>query len=432
MSQLTSFDSHFEYSNLLKVFGELKRRRFDFKKRGPRISPGADRVDLRQFERDLEKHIRAMSRKAVQGRYTFSIALGVDIPKAPGSDDTRPISMNTIRDSIIQRSLYDYLYPVVETRMEDCVYGYRANRSAQGAIGRIRKNLSEGLRFIFDADFTGFFDNVDHELLLNMVGRLGIDERAERLILRYLRTGRADSEMTKTLRDSAAKSLPKLRAPHRSVGVPQGGVLSGLLSNLYLSEFDAQLVRDHRGYVRYADDFVVCCANGEECAIVNTEVRELVPLLKLTLNDKKTRTCVHADDGIDFLGFRVSSGGLSVKESNVRKFKDRIRSLVRAQHMRRNSDSALRNLICFLNFKIRGPDAEACDILRGVGIAHPELRSWIGFFRIIDDTNQLRSLDRWIRSEISRFMWRRYRRRVRFAEMRSAGLISLVSQYYRL
>src|SRR5207247_8177662 len=104
------------------------------------------------------------------------------------------------------------------------------------------------------------------------------------------------------------KSSKQLPVPEvrRERGVPQGGVLSGLLSNLYLSGFDRAVLNLFKGYVRYADDFVICCESAESCTEAGKLVTQQLGDLKLSLNTEKTDPCRHAERGVDFLGFRIS------------------------------------------------------------------------------------------------------------------------------
>src|SRR5690606_6113997 len=112
------FDELFTPEMLEGEFERLRQRRFDVIRDRPRILTGADGIALQDFVRDQDKHLRAISRKVIQGRYTFSPFRGVDIPK-PGSKETRPISIGTIRDTVVQRALYGYLYPRVDPLLTD-------------------------------------------------------------------------------------------------------------------------------------------------------------------------------------------------------------------------------------------------------------------------------------------------------------------------
>ena len=248
--------------------------------------------------------------------------------------------------------------------------------------------------------------------------------------------GRGDDTISPDQQAPVPPRLPgqqqKFRAPIRDKGVPQGGVLSGLLSNLYLSQFDSAVTAQFPGYVRYADDFVICCETQVLCEQAKALVDGELVHLKLELNARKTRNCVSASNGIDFLGFRLDDRRIRVRGPNIHKFKDRITRVIQSQEVHRNPEVTLRRLVYRLNYKICGPNEEQQDRLRTIlGVRHPHRRCWIGFFRVVTDIDQIRRLDRWVRREVSEFMWRRLHRRVRYKELADAGLRSLVSRLFK-
>jgi hypothetical protein len=267
--------------------------------------------------------------------------------------------------------------------------------------------------------------------MLAIVATLELDERAWTLIRRFLKTGRIPSEQVEEHRSRQGMQTKYAPLP-RCIGVPQGGVLSGMLSNLYLSQFDTTIRQSHDGYVRYADDFLVCCASHQECERVRELVTEQLKLLKIELHPKKTKTCVSAESGVDFLGFRISTVALRLRGRNIWKFKDRIRKVLHTQKILNSPAKSLRCLVRRLQFKIRGPDEEQLQKLaeRGQFIS-PCRRSWIGFFRIVDDIGQIRGLDRWLRKQISKFMWEKHRCRVKLKHMQRYGLPSLVNSLWK-
>ena len=427
---LVKFEEALSLESLSNSFDTLLVRRYDVIADEPRILPGADRIQLDHFRRDRQKHLSAIHRKVCQGRYTFSPSLGVDIPK-PGSKETRPLSLSTIRDTIVQRALYDYLYPRIDPLLTDSAFGYRTGRSAHDAVYAIINHIRRGRKWIVDVDLTKFFDSVSHDLLLKKLTPLRIDDRATRLIFRFLRTGRVDAVQVAESRMTAGPDR-RFTAELRSVGVPQGGVLSGLLSNLFLADFDRAIGAQYAGFVRYADDFVVCCSTSDECQAAFDLIKHEIQQLALTLNMQKTRRAVPISMGIDFLGFRISDKGIRVRGQNISKFKDRIRRVIEKQQKRGTPEATLRSLIYRLNFKIRGPNEEQqLRLASKAGVKRPQLRSWIGFFRIVTDIDQIRRLDRWIRKEITDFMWHTHRHRVRYSYMSKEGLQSLVKCLFK-
>lgn len=427
---MTDFDSFFSVDHLNSVFDSMIDGHFDVLAERPRISTGADRIELELFQQQRHLHLPAISRKVRTGRFTFTPFLEREIPKA-GSKELRTISIGSIRDCVVQRAIYEYLYPTVDARLSPSVFGYRKGHSAHDAVRQIRRRFAEGKVFVFDADLKKFFDSVDHDVMLKMVDGLAIDERAQTLIRRFLKTGRIPSAQVEEHRAARGKQR-KYSAEPRTIGVPQGGILSGLLTNLYLSGFDAAVIEQCEGFVRYADDFLVCCRSPEECRCVGEIVRDRLVPLKVALNPDKTEECVQASDGVDFLGFRISICGVQVRRRNVLKFKARIRQVLETQKVFRSDVATLRSLVRRLNFKIRGPDERQLQKMadRGKPVAMCR-RSWVGFFRIVDDLEQIRGLDRWLRKKVSRFMWSKHRRRVKLRDMQEAGMRSLMNSLWK-
>jgi RNA-directed DNA polymerase len=249
---MSEFESCFTCERLSAGVESLLDGHFDVIAERPRISTGADRIELALFLRDQDKHLAAIGRKVQSGRYTFSPFLERHISK-PDSKDMRTISVASIRDSIVQRALYEYLYPFIDAKLSASVFGYRKGISAHDAVRFIRKHFGEGRVFVFDADLRKFFDSVNHDVLLEMVQQLNLDDRANILIRRFLKTGRIPTSQVEEHRIRKGKQIKYVPEP-RLFGVPQGGVLSGLLSNLYLSQFDASIRERYDGFVRYADD----------------------------------------------------------------------------------------------------------------------------------------------------------------------------------
>lgn len=426
---MTEFEQYFSCDNLAKCVEALLDGHFDVIAERPRISTGADRIELDLFCRDQEKHLDAISRKVIESRYTFNPFLERHIPK-PESQELRTISIASIRDSIVQRALYQYLYPVIDAKLSPSVFGYRKGISAHDAIRLIRNHFTDGRVFVFDADIQQFFDRVNHDILLEMVSALPVDTRAATLIRRFLKTGKIPPAQVEEQRIRKGKQIKYVPEP-RTIGVPQGGVLSGLLSNLYLSQFDAVVREQFPGLVRYADDFLVCCESEQQCRQVHELVESELTSIKLALHPKKTTECVHAGKGVSFLGFHISIQGLRVRTRNIQKFKARIRDVLGKHEPRKTPAQTLRSLVWKLTFKIRGPNEEQLRKLAERGkLVQRCRRSWIGYFRIVDDLSQIRSLDRWIRGQVSAFMWEKHRIRVRLTHMQNAGLPSLISSLW--
>jgi group II intron reverse transcriptase/maturase len=175
--------------------------------------------------------------------------------------------------------------PLFEADFCDCSYGFRPRRSNKEAATLVHR-LVNGRKWVVDVDMKGYFDTIPHEPLLALVRRRVRDPRVMHLIRGWLKAGIMENgELSYGL-----------------TGTPQGGVLSPLLSNIYLHELDSQWNSADGELVRFADDFVILCKTRKQARAALTRVRAIVAALELTVNEDKT-AIGHVRDGVDFLGF---------------------------------------------------------------------------------------------------------------------------------
>ena len=313
-------------------------------------APGIDEQDFESIEREIgvRTFLKDIRRELKQNRYKPTPVKRCWIEK-PGKPDKRPLGIPIIRDRVIQMACKLVIEPIFETNFLACSYGFRPGRSAKMAIRKIVQVISFAKqRVILDADIKGFFDNVDHGILMKLVRRRISDPRVLRLIEGWLKAGvMEDGRFHET----------------NGVGTPQGGVISPLLANIYLHSFDKMFKEsDLSGtLVRYADDLVIAVWGGG--CHVRARVEQMLSRLKLKLNAEKTRL-VKAEDGFDFLGehFRLRQ----IKNPKTRydqhcrvwpsdRSMERIREKVRKTVGRRYSMS-LEEMIAELNPVLRGWD----------------------------------------------------------------------------
>ena len=292
--------------------------------RGAR-TPGIDGVGKEGLEAHLSEHLETIRSELVAGTYQPLPARRIYIPKSNGK--RRPIGIPALRDRIVQRAMLMAMDPIWESDFHRLSYGFRPERSVHHAIRTVKFQLQDSThtsgRWVIEGDLSSYFDTVHHRLLLRCVRRRIRDPRFLTLLWRFIKTGHIDRGLFRAA----------------SEGVPQGGVLSPLLSNIMLHEFDQWLhakylsskARKDRwawnfgiqrqrpiaiaegrqwqpavAYCRYADDFVLIVKGNKAHAVaIREECRAFLEgKLKLKLNMSKTHV-THVNDGFVFLGHRI-------------------------------------------------------------------------------------------------------------------------------
>ena len=290
-------------------------------------TPGVDGVDKRMLEMNLQHELATIREELLAGSYSPLPARRVYIPKANGT--LRPLGIPSLRDRIVQRAMLMAMEPIWESDFHPASYGFRPARSVHHAIRTVKLQLQDGGeqsvagRWVIEGDLASYFDTVHHRLLMKGIRKRIADQRFLALLWKFIKAGCVDRDLFRT----------------SSEGVPQGGVISPLLSNIMLHEFDAWMernylnkkvrkdrwawnfgilkqrpiaVRENRqwkpavAYCRYADDFVIVVKGTREHAETVREACRgfLEGELKLTLNMEKTHI-THVNDGFVFLGHRI-------------------------------------------------------------------------------------------------------------------------------
>jgi len=400
------------------------------------IAVGCDGIGHMQFEREISRHSSYICDKGKKSTYQFRPFKEIHTAKPPygkGKDELkkaekegkiRTLSISTIRDTIFQKLLAkvvsEYAEKIFKAQIDLNSYGYRDGKSSKDAVKKIRRYVDEGYVYILDGDIKGFFDEINHDLLVEKMERFFIADN--KLILRYLK------------RFIQVKKIPegKSTAEKRDIGIPQGGVLSGLLANVFLFDFDLFVVNTlmktyEFRYIRYADDFVLMfkapemldCVFNKLVTFLNNEKLKLHPL-RPTTPDRKAKYSEMLDlsnagrESLDFLGFEISKKFLRIKSDNIKKFSKRIsKTLSDIKVFNFDSDDAhnayFNLVVARINKKITALE-ETIDHENGSCPSCKKLlpkRSWIGYFMMAKDVRQLRDIDTMIRTTI----YRDYRKR---------------------
>jgi RNA-directed DNA polymerase len=294
---------------------------------------GVDHETVDMFARHEEANLEKISRALRRDQYQPAAVKRVWIPK-PGSHEKRPLGIPTVRDRVVQAALCHVLEPIFERDFAEHSYGFRPNRGCKDALRRVEHLLHEGYTWVVDADLKSYFDTIPVEKLLARVADKVSDGRVLQLVKAYLRQGVLEEG--------------KYWTPEQ--GTPQGGVISPLLSNIYLDPLDHRMAALRVEMVRYADDFVLLCQTESQAQAALMEVQRWTAEAELTLHPEKTRI-VDASQrgGFDFLGYHFERGMKWPREKSLKKFKTTVRC-----YTRRNNGNSLPRIISDLNRSLAG------------------------------------------------------------------------------
>jgi RNA-directed DNA polymerase len=303
------FDKVFAERNLWAAFQQVAS------KKG---AAGVDHVSVDQFERGLPETLWEVADQLKHGTYQPQAIRRVHIPK-PGSDETRPLGIPTVRDRTVQAAIVNVIEPIFERDFAGQSYGFRPGRGCKDALRRVDELLKAGYVHVVDADLKGYFDSIPHDRLMIRLKERVADGPVLSLIAAFLKAN---------ILDGMEEWTP-------AAGAPQGAVLSPLLSNIYLDPLDHLMARSGTEMVRYADDFVILCRTPEEASRALELVQGWVSENGLTLHPTKTKVIDARTEGFDFLGYHFAGGQRWPREKSLEKLKETIRSKTR----RTNGDS---------------------------------------------------------------------------------------------
>ena len=332
---------------------------------GKRGSAGVDHQSVEDFSLDERAQLQELQEQLQGNSYQPSAVRRVWIPK-PGSSEKRPLGIPTVRDRVVQTALVHVIEPIFDHTFAEHSYGFRHGRGCQQALGRVEALLEAGYVHVVDADIKSYFDMIPKDRLLAMVSEKISDRRILELIGMYLQQ----------------EIMEELKTWTPASGVPQGAVLSPLLSNIYLNPLDHLMEDSGFEMVRYADDFVVMCRSAAEAEAALAVVRTWITSVGLTLHPEKTQIVDSREKSFAFLGYSFRGKLRFPRGKSVEKVRDRIRALTP-----RKSGNSLECIIACLNSSLRG---------------------WFAYFRhchwsIFDE------MDRMVRVRLRRLLLKRHR-----------------------
>lgn len=355
------YDKVFAERNLLAAFQQVAQ------KKG---AAGVDHETTRGFERRLPDAIWELSDALKHGTFRPQAIRRVQIPK-PGSHETRPLGIPTVRDRVVQTAIVNVIEPIFERDFAEQSYGFRPGRGCKDALRRVATLLGQGYVHVVDVDLKSYFDSIPHEGLMARLATKIADGSVLSLIERFLK---AD------ILDEASQWTPE-------EGAPQGAVLSPLLSNVYLDPLDHLVAQRGFEMVRYADDFVILCRTAEEAQQALKLVQQWTQAANLTLHPDKTRIVDSRTESFDFLGYSFRGQKHWPRKKSVQKLKATIR-----QKTPRTSGHSLPCVVKDVNRSLQG---------------------WFQYFQHSSYPNVFRDLDQWVRMRLRSILRKRAKRRDR-------------------
>jgi len=342
-------------------------------------APGIDGITFDVIEESgVESFLKQIQDELVHNTYQPMPVRKREIPK-DGTNKVRVLSIPTMRDRVVQGALKLILEPIFEADFQSGSYGYRPKRTAHEAVDRVAQAIVQGLTRIIDLDLRAYFDSVQHSLLLEKVARRVQDKSVMKLLKMILK-----STGTK--------------------GVPQGGVISPMLSNLYLTEVDRMLEKaiatTRRGkylnvqYSRFADDMVVLIDSRPRHAwllgAVERRLREELAKLRVDINEEKSRTVdLSKGESFGFLGFAYR---------RIRSRKGKWRAHYVPKPKKRTA--LLRKLKGLFRRCVSQPVGRVIELI------NPILRGWVHYFAVGDSSRCFSYIKLWVEKKVRRHLMR--------------------------
>ena len=360
--------------NLRKAYAKVKSNKG---------SAGVDRMSANEMHDYFKNNVDELIHQVQKGSYIPSPVLRKEIPK-PEKGKVRKLGIPTVADRVVQQAIVLQLSPMLEPRFHDSSYGFRPARSAHDALYACKRSVDEGYAWVVDMDLEKFFDAVCQSKLIQIISETVCDGRVVSLISKYLNAGvMVNGELEET-----------------KVGVPQGGPLSPLLSNVMLNELDWELDRRGHRFARYADDCMISCKSKKAAQrTLESIARCIEGMLRLKVNGEKTTVAYF--NQVKYLGYafysREGECRFRVHPKSIAKMKGEVRELT-------DRSKAIPN-------EVR--PVMVTDFVRG----------WVNYFKLADMKALLRDMDMWMRRRIRMCCWKQWKRiRTRFKMLKKCGI----------
>ena len=357
-----------EYGMLEQILSPSNLNRAFKRVRSNKGSGGIDEMEVESLKDYLVENKEKLMQSILDGKYRPNPVRRVEIPKEKG---VRKLGIPTVVDRVIQQATAQVLSPIYEKQFSANSYGFRPRRNAHQALNKCRSYITDGYKYAVDMDLEKFFDTVNQSKLIEVLSRTVKDGRVVSLIHKYLNAG----------------VVVRNKFEDTEMGVPQGGPLSPLLSNIMLNELDKELERRGHRFVRYADDLVILCKSKRSA---ERTLANIVPYIenKLFLKVNREKTVTAYVSKVKFLGYSFyvtkGIGRLRVHPTSIAKMKERIKTLTSRSngwgYARRKK--ALRQYVT----------------------------GWVNYFKLADMQKLLFRVDSWYRRRLRMVIWKQWKR----------------------
>ena len=344
---------------------------------------GVDGMNVDELLSFLRDNGMQLKQQLMDGKYKPNPVRRVEIPKET-KGEFRKLGVPTVVDRVFQQAITQVLSPIYEKQFSINSYGFRPCRSAHDALKQCQTNVNDGYVYVVDMDLEKFFDTVCQSKLIEVLSRTIKDGRVISLIHKYLNAG----------------VISKGVFERTEVGMPQGGPLSPLLSNIMLNELDKELTRRGHRFVRYADDCMIFCKSRKSA---ERTLKNITPFIegKLFLKVNREKTCVSHISKVKYLGYSFynyrGKCRFRVHPKSVTKMKNKIRELTDRSNGWGNEYRALK-----LTQFIRG---------------------WVNYFGMADMKSMLKINDEWSRHRIRAIYWKQWKKvKTKFKELKKLGV----------